>query len=227
MNKIIKFKFFFLIFIILMIIKRKMSISLESAIRTCKVDTGYANKVESQRILDRNTMICPIWNGLDSAGRYVSRDSFYTKSAGCNSAEDRVVVENSQRPQYAEYVNLAANGINGDIYGSNGGSREEYGNTMAWNIVGETGNVFAAPVNRQQCLDNMSKECYNEVANVGGSFGQQLSSNVYPGCGYFPYNTAMAQEQSQTMAQNQENFRRQGALENGYIGNDFRRTAGM
>ena len=81
------------------------SISLEGSIRTCKVDTGYANKVESDRFLNPENMVCPIWNGVDLTGRRVCPDSFYTKSAGCNSAEDRVVVENNLRPQYAEYVN--------------------------------------------------------------------------------------------------------------------------
>ena len=48
-----------------------MSISLEAAIRTCKVDTGWANKVESDRFLNPNNMMCPIWTGVDSAGRSV------------------------------------------------------------------------------------------------------------------------------------------------------------
>lgn len=56
-------------------------------------------------------MVCPVWNGRDLTGRQVCADSFYTKRAGCNSAEDRVVVENAQRPQYMEYVNLDASGI--------------------------------------------------------------------------------------------------------------------
>ena len=91
------------------------AISLEAAIRTCKVDTGWANKVESDRFLNPNNMVCPIWNGVDLTGRRVCPDSFYTKRAGCNSAEDRVVVENAQRPQYMEYINLSANGIDGAI----------------------------------------------------------------------------------------------------------------
>jgi len=56
-------------------------------------------------------MVCPVWNGRDLTGRQVCADSFYTKREGCNSAEDRVVVENAQRPQYMEYVNLDASGI--------------------------------------------------------------------------------------------------------------------
>jgi len=197
-----------------MIIKRKMSaISLESAIRTCKVDTGYANKVESQRILDRNTMVCPVWNGVDTAGRTVSRDSFVTKTAGCNSAEDRVVVENSQRPQYMEYINLSANGIDGSIYGDKGGSAEMYGDTMPWNLVGDNNNNFNYPLNKQACLNKWSPECANNVNNVTGQFGNQLSSSVYPACGYYPYQQAMNQvgntnegfTYQQATAQNEQN----------------------
>lgn len=104
-----------------------MTVSLEAAIRTCKVETGWANKVESDRFLNPNLMMCPVWDGMDLTGRPVCPDSFYTKRAGCNSAEDRVVVENNvSRPQYMEYINLNANGIEGNIYG----------NTMAWNAVG-------------------------------------------------------------------------------------------
>jgi hypothetical protein len=40
-----------------------------------------------------------------------------TKSIGCNSASDRIEVENYQRPQYVEYVNLTSAGIAGEFYG--------------------------------------------------------------------------------------------------------------
>jgi|UniRef100_A0A6C0CZ99 hypothetical protein len=142
------------------------SVSLESAIRTCKVDTAYANKVESDRFLNPNNMVCPIWNGVDTAGRQVCPDSFYTKNAGCNSAEDRVFVENNLRPQYAEYINLSAQGINGGIYG----------NTMPYQQEG----------NRSKRLANVNK--------ITGNFGLDLGADVYPSCGYYPYEQAMSQE---------------------------------
>lgn len=88
-------------------------ISLEKSIRTCKVDTSWANKLESDRFLNPNLMMCPSWNGVDTTGRVVCPDSYYTKRAGCNSALDRVLTENAQRPQYIEYVNLNAAGIRG------------------------------------------------------------------------------------------------------------------
>jgi hypothetical protein len=91
--------------------------SLEAALTTCKVDTAWANKIESDRFLNPANMVCPLWDGLDTAGRPACPDSFYTKRAGCNSAEDRVVVENAvSRPQYMEFINLNALGIDGNIY---------------------------------------------------------------------------------------------------------------
>ncbi|MHA2037196.1 MAG: hypothetical protein ACW98X_12220, partial [Promethearchaeota archaeon] len=80
------------------------SISLQSAIRTCDVNVAWANRIESDRFLNPSNMLCPIWSGVDSTGREVCVDSFKTKRAGCNSALDRVDVENNLRPQYSEYV---------------------------------------------------------------------------------------------------------------------------
>ena len=95
------------------------ALSLEGAIRTCKVDTAYANKMQSDRFLNPANMVCPIWNGLDTSGRPVCADSFITKTAGCNNPLDRIQVENDvSRPQYTEYVTLDAGGIKGNIYGS-------------------------------------------------------------------------------------------------------------
>jgi hypothetical protein len=197
------------------------SISLEAAIRTCKVDTAYANKVQSDRFLNPENMVCPIWNGVDTAGRRVSPDSFWTKNGGCNSAEDRVVVENNQRPQYMEYINLSANGIDGAIYGQNGGSKEAYGNSMPWVNSGIRDNVFNFPTDYQQCLsaDNQPISCNDNVTNVTGNFGLQLSSDVYPSCGYYPYAQAMAQEQ--------QALRQQQALQEGYYGNYYKNSSGF
>ena len=110
-------------------------------------------------------MVCPIWNGVDTSGRTVCPDSFWTKNAGCNSAEDRVVVENNQRPQYMEYINLSANGIDGAMYG----------NTMPWTEVGKT------------------TQSLNDLNNITGNFGSQFGANVYPACGYYPYQQALNQ----------------------------------
>lgn len=134
------------------------SVAMESALRTCKVDTAWANKVESDRFLNPANMMCPLWNFIDTAGRPACPDSFMTKSAGCNSAEDRVVVENAvSRPQYMEFINLNANGIDGSIYA----------HTEAQN------NVVAT----QNALHNM--------ANVTGQFGNSFNAGtaqVFPPC---------------------------------------------
>lgn len=93
---------------------------IEAAIRTCKVNTGWANRVESDRFLNPNLMMCPVWNGMDTAGRSACPDSFYTKRGGCNSAIDRLVVENDvSRPQYLEYITLSPEGIKGGNMYSN------------------------------------------------------------------------------------------------------------
>lgn len=94
-------------------------ISIEAATRTCKVDTASAARIESDRFLNPNLVMCPNWTGKDLTGRTVCPDSFYTKRAGCNSAADRVIVENNLRPAYFEYINLSAAGIRDQMYGEN------------------------------------------------------------------------------------------------------------
>ena len=87
-------------------------VNLESALRTCKVDTAYQQRIQSDRFLNPKNLVCPVWNGLDAAGRVACADSFYTKREGCNSAQDRVGVENIQRPQYMQYISDFASGNN-------------------------------------------------------------------------------------------------------------------
>ncbi len=146
-------------------------VSLDSSIRTCKIDPAYASKVQSDRFLNPGNMVCPIWNGYDSAGRPVCADSFDTKTAGCNSAEDRVFVENYQRPQYVEYVNLSAGGIDGEFYGQG----PPYSMTT-WDRMKSTSDL-------------------NSVNNVTGNYGLQFGSNVYPNCGVHQYARGMQQNQ--------------------------------
>jgi hypothetical protein len=94
-------------------------LSLQKSTRTCKVDTASAARIESDRFLNPSMAVCPRWNGRDLAGRHVTADSFMTKTAGCASAEDRVIVENALRPQYFEYINLDSEGIRGQLYQDN------------------------------------------------------------------------------------------------------------
>lgn len=144
------------------------SVSLESAIRTCKVNTGWANRVESDRFLNPNNMVCPVWNGVDTAGRQVCADSFYTKREGCNSAEDRVSVENNvSRPQYMEYITLSAGGIQGNIYGNN----------------------------MSHLNSKLRTEELRGLHNITGQFGNVTGhTQIYPSCGVTPYRDAMSQE---------------------------------
>lgn len=86
-------------------------LSLNASLRTCKVEQGYASRIQSDRFENPGLMVCPVWSGYDSANRPVAYDSFYTKSAGCNSPLDRVAVENDLRPHYMEYINLDAEGF--------------------------------------------------------------------------------------------------------------------
>lgn len=91
-----------------------MSLSLQNNINTNKVDVGYAARIQSDRIQNPDEMTCPLWTGQDLTGRPACAGSFLSKMEGCNSAEDRVFVENSLRPQYVNYVTLSAAGVSGD-----------------------------------------------------------------------------------------------------------------
>jgi hypothetical protein len=155
------------------------NISLEASVRTCKVNSGWANKIESDRFLNPNNMVCPVWNERDLTGRRVCADSFWTKRAGCNSAEDRISVENHQRPQYSEYITLDAQGIQGDMYGGDGVEN------FAWM---EGKNLIAEDAMRaQNIVDN--------VHNYTGQFGlvTGFQQNIEPTCANYPYEYAMAQ----------------------------------
>jgi hypothetical protein len=146
-----------------------MSLSLVGTLRSCKVDSAQANRIESARFLNPAEMICPVWNGYNNKGQSVLSDTEYTKSAGCNSAMDRVYVENNLRPNYAAFINLNMNGLSGDIYGDT-----------------EIVNVEAGSANQWQ----------NERYNIGPSFGNQWQSTNYQTCSLTPYADAMASEEA-------------------------------
>lgn len=139
-----------------------MSISLSKAVRTCKVEVGYANRLESERFLDPQLMVCQRWNGTDLMGRTVCPDSFYTKQMGCSSAMDRVVVENLQRPQYFEYITLDAGGLQG-ISEDCGSSKSRYGSCQR------------ASTDTQENFVKNSK-------NYTGNFGLNLMGNLQSSC---------------------------------------------
>ena len=90
--------------------------SLNNSLNTCKVDVGWANRYESDRFQDSDSMVCPTWNGVDKYGRHVIQDSAATKSRGCNLASDRVAVENNLRHSYAEGNSLDSTGISASYF---------------------------------------------------------------------------------------------------------------
>lgn len=142
-------------------------ISLEKNIRTCKVDDGWANKIQSDRFLNPANMVCPIWQGIDSAGRPVCTDSYDTKTAGCNNAEDRVVVENNLRPNYIEYVNLSAMGYEGDLYGGKSTYPiPGYGNFGLDMNATDIPPCCINPSNSNQCCAPDS--CSNQLSRITG-----------------------------------------------------------
>jgi len=155
-------------------------ISLNGSLRTCKVNTGYANKLESERFENSDLMVCPVWNGHDLAGRPVCADSYPTKLAGCNVASDRVVVENNLRPSYAEYIQLDLDqGLQGPSYGSNDArvSASRQAKKMQENFPLQTGSfggagpnmstIGEASCNRGYENNGMAKERYNMAQNAG------------------------------------------------------------
>jgi hypothetical protein len=93
-----------------------MSISLQGSLKTCKIDTSWAERLRSDRFENPDNMMCPVWSGRDLVGRPVSEDSFYTKLEGCNTPLDRVAVENTLRPQYMESITTDAYGFRSNLY---------------------------------------------------------------------------------------------------------------
>lgn len=144
-----------------------MTTSLESAIRTCKVDTGLAASTESARFLDPKLVVCPIWTGYDLVGRQIPYDSFMSKTAGCDTPYSRVIVENSvSRPQYAEFISTSALGVTGNIYGEN---------KMLHDSV-STGNETEKVINL-----------------TTGNFNLQWRANIIQGCSPYTYESAQVQ----------------------------------
>lgn len=106
-------------------------ISLQGSLKTCKADTAWAERVQSNRFQDPNQMVCVPWGGRDNVGRPITADSFQTKSAGCNSPMDRVGVENTLRPQYMENVGVDAYGFRSDLYTNRAGAGAPMGTRLS------------------------------------------------------------------------------------------------
>jgi hypothetical protein len=160
------------------------NISLLSSIQTCKVDTGWANKIQSARFQDPNLMMCPVWNGFNTKGQRVCPDSFMTKRAGCNTPMDRVAVENALRPQYAEYINLDAQGFQ-----SNG----MYADNMNWTNAGH----------QQASVDNIQANNPNFGLQFGHSTYQRCPAQYSQAMSQMGYNDRNAQQLQEGFQANQ------------------------
>lgn len=168
------------------------SVSLTSSINVCRVGSGEAERLESDRFLNPMNMVCPIWGGTNLKGQQVCPDSFQTKRAGCNSAMDRVLVESNLRPDYASFVTLNMAGLKGEIFG-NPSARDS--------VNGRT---------------KMLQHTANNNPNYGKQFGSNIASRLggrgkgpetdYGSCSINAYERAMAQEA--------QSRRQQGAANN-------------
>ena len=155
------------------------SVSLESALRTCKVNQSSANKVESDRFLNPYNMLCPIWNGHDLAGRQVCPDSFMTKSRGCNSAQDRVIVENNvTRPQYMSYITLSRNGIAGEIYGDTTSYDNSQLRTNNLNKINELTGQFGNVTGFQQIIPGCAEQAYEKAQHQMHAQNQRQQQHI-------------------------------------------------
>jgi len=135
-------------------------LSLQKSVRTCRVDSSWAPKLQSERFLNSCQVICPVWTGTDQYGRIVCPDSMMIETAGCRSALDRVDVENYQRPQYFELVNLDGFGVQGNIYSDDAGNRTAF-NQNLYEIVGNPGYDYGAFV-QPRCVADRYEENQHE-----------------------------------------------------------------
>lgn len=153
-------------------------LSLQGSLKTCKVDAGWANKIQSDRFQNPDLMVCPVWSGRDLTGRPVCVDSFYTKVEGCNTPLDRVDVENALRPQYMEYVNLDAYGFRADMYDDNSESCKDANNMLCYDAGVRTSNLEQLPV-------------------ITGNFGQSPSgADLNVRCPTYPYDLGLKQQEA-------------------------------
>jgi hypothetical protein len=166
------------------------SLSLDASIRTCKVETGQATRIQSDRFQNPHNQVCIPWMGQNSKGQSVCQDSFNTKSAGCNSALDRVNVESALRPDYSAYINLNMAGVEGNIY-----------NQTAW---GKSGSSNSWEKSRK---------------DITGSYGNQFLASNIQSCGINSYERAMAHKAQNNRvasyssnAMNQHDYRNSGGM---------------
>ena len=177
------------------------NVSLTANILTSKVITGNADRLQTYRIQDSDAMMCPVWNGQDLAGRQAGEYSFYTKRAGCNSAMDRIVVENFLRPSYTNFVTTNAAGIAGYVYdtpaGNNFQRAENTGATNARLTAGQStghfgyGSASAGPYLsgnvRQELNGVLGSTSPNPIAPSANAFASLSTQARYDQAGAIGY----------------------------------------
>lgn len=148
-----------------------MTTSLQSAIKTYTVNVGAAPRMESERYIGSGLYkTCYNWGGYDQVGRHVTADSYYTKAPGCNSAEDRIAIENQvERPRYYEYIQYNTEGLYGPPMTEPYVPRIGFGNSISSAIAS------TVPENRQLQAD----EAYNDdadryVSDAGAVYSRAL-----------------------------------------------------
>jgi hypothetical protein len=93
-----------------------MAFAIRNSVNIDKTNVGSAERIRGNRIQNPDEMTCPMWNGMDLAGRPACANSFDTKMEGCNSPQDRILVENDLRPAYSVFIPiLDAAGIKGNF----------------------------------------------------------------------------------------------------------------
>ena len=155
------------------------NISLQGSIRGCRVDSGWASRIQSDRFENPSLMSCPVWNGSDMYGRQVCPDSYNTKNAGCNSPADRIYVENVLRPQYIEYITLDAQGITGNMFEEDSEKRTKDIMSLR-KITGSTGTGYGSkiltPCNNYRYDDAQKQISKATAARANNQFYNELRS---------------------------------------------------
>lgn len=170
-----------------------MYTSLEKSVRTCSVNTGEANRIQSDRFFNADNMVCIPWNGINSTGQEVCVDSWWTKTAGCNSAEDRVMVENDLRPSYSSYITLNAAGIDGDMY-SDSANMSAHANAMGRQAFDQSRNSLSGNFGLQWGANDeftgctVSKSGQTAYERNMSQMAQAQRSRVAAGSGAESYN---------------------------------------
>jgi hypothetical protein len=83
-----------------------------------RVNTDWASRYFSDRFLNSNEMVCPIRKTYDLNGRPSDHYSIITTTAGCNSAGERILIEDAQRPKTFVMPGLNSLGVDGYLCGA-------------------------------------------------------------------------------------------------------------